>query len=78
MTTKWDSKELAKTKYPNKSSWWYDMYAWMVHKIKGWNMVYTPEEVDFLVKETQRTTRSPGKRQAIMEYWELRAMEEIG
>lgn len=48
---------------------WSSRYATMMARIKTWERLYPLDKVTFLVKEEFRRTRSPGKYQAIADWW---------
>ena len=57
--------------YPDKSEWWYDRYEDMIVLIREWRKIYTSDEVSFLLAEELRRSNSPGKRQAIWDFYKF-------
>lgn len=53
---------------------WAKQYGTMMSRICSWQTLYSLEQVVLLVKDESRRTRSPGKYQAIADWW--RMMEE--
>lgn len=56
--------------HPDKSIYWRSRYNQMVAAINRWIRIYPSWQVDFLIDDMQRATRSPGKLAAIRHYWE--------
>lgn len=67
----------AKKLYPDITAanrGWSKQYGTMMARICHWQSLYSIEQVVFLVKDESRRTRSPGKYQAIADWW--RTMQE--
>lgn len=76
--TIYDLEGLARERYPDKARdyYWIEKYAKMQSRIKGWQKKYSAEDVLLLVDEESRTTRSPGKIQAIQDWRSTTLKEE--
>lgn len=69
-TTEW-SRE-ARMLYPDicaANRAWAKQYGTMMARICHWQTEYPLEKVVFLVKDESKRTRSPGKYQAIADWW---------
>lgn len=77
--TIFDLEVLARKRYPDKArdSYWIEKYAQMQSKIAGWERRQSAAGLVLLIREELRTTRSPGKRQAIQDFWDDKEKKHV-
>lgn len=66
-------RQFAKKHYPEGGSWFWDRYAKLRHRLEALSEKEPTEFVTWWANQVFRTTRSPGKIQAIHDWREAHA-----